>query len=553
MNRLPKLLLAVWVALVAAPASGQGLSPAQTRHAVAVRASSPSTGVQPESGGGLIVGADRGWLYVVTARHVVEFGGEAAEEVSVLFHGTATWVQAARVRANDEVAKALGDLDLAVLRTRRSDAPAAHASAYFTDLHGARLARPGQRGLLRGDPTHAASDKRTELRTVPITISGLTDKTVTFSGDGVRRGFSGGPIYYPPSFVVGIATDAGASGTGHRGIALSRIREALTTLGVPCGIEMGPIPSALEDARRNGRSCVLTLLGLGRGVCKQYSVAIGRATTGVFHATIQRQQVAMQLVDDALRITPLEPGATATDFRIVDTQPDGMLLLSGSVEHAKGTPGWIAFFSIPASNNTLVASRLCDATQRGLRVTKGRPPATYQVSGRWPSVPIYGEMNRAAKRKKRRRDPADVLRITFERDEQGSGARLFGKAAVADGSPAGELVFRTVDGESIRTVRLETGRWVDFDIPIESRPAILVHGALDTRRGNGRFVVDGLRIRTTKAALSHEPEPTPATPEPVARDPRLETIIRLWPQLSDATREAILAMVKASAPEAKKP
>lgn len=162
-----------------------------------------------EFGSGLIVGGTSDEITVLTALHVVkESLASPKKRVQAKLPGMSTWIDCRRAGPLNEATGS--DIAFVVVPTSRGqecDALCKRVIALSAPADGVELAALG------ADPAKDSLAWRTAL------CRGESADAITFDGDEIVPGYSGGPLV-AASGIVGITSTAGPGGKGHTAVSL---------------------------------------------------------------------------------------------------------------------------------------------------------------------------------------------------------------------------------------------------------------------------------------------------------------------------------------------
>ena len=200
------------------------------------------------AGSGIVVGADTATVYIATARHVVQQGGQTTTKCTVRFFDA---LQTDFVGTPGLLPHAL-NLDVAVVRVARNQA----GLPPFPDLPFDRMAPSA--GLQAGDAVYLLGNRPLNAWRVNLTADKIAEAsadTIRFESTFMGRGHSGGALLDRQRRLIGLSvTDEPPDG---RALSLDTILAYFKTGGVPVQLRTaGPWIAAAV-----GRSCRVTISG----------------------------------------------------------------------------------------------------------------------------------------------------------------------------------------------------------------------------------------------------------------------------------------------------
>jgi hypothetical protein len=243
---IPLVLICLLSALGLSAPLAPAEPPAGVRDLVAelvvrVRTTDRAADQEIDSGCGLIIGFDAETLTILTARHVVEASmrGDTPARVAVLFQGTGTWRECV-------VGPPLGDAnttDAAFVRVKRKDAPF-DRDPLCKDLV---LSRPPAAGTVAHAYGFDTSKDHLAWRAAIFGAPSTAGGPVSFEGEGVAGGFSGGPLLSDVG-VVAMTIQAGPNGKEHRALEVAPLLALVRSKGGSVQIRENPAVAALDLA-----------------------------------------------------------------------------------------------------------------------------------------------------------------------------------------------------------------------------------------------------------------------------------------------------------------
>lgn len=337
--------------------------------AVSVRVWDSTRNVNRAVGSGFVIADDGRTLTVVTAGHVVRSArGMADRHVQVLFHGARRWLDtdlAEPLPAIDGV-----ELDLAVLTLPRRSAPIAGRE-------------PIAQMMLSPDPSPGdplwslARDVNSEvLSWRDGTANQVHSTELSFDGRTIEPGCSGG-ILLSTTGPVGLITQEGSQGSGHRAIRIATILQHLAAQNLSLIISKDPLGDALANTFQRQLAIGLFIWSPKTGAQTRSSwaaIELTDAGSNRYEGTIVSTEggapCAFEFVDGSwvLRIT----GAT----RINQNPP---IHLSGSIalraQSEVTLPGFVVMnldhdeaglqLAIPLRNTEMLAARALMSNRSG--------------------------------------------------------------------------------------------------------------------------------------------------------------------------------------------
>ncbi len=206
---------------------------------VRVQTFDTSAGQSLDEGCGIIIGFDDTALTILTARHVVESATAAKDGViaKIRYLGAAGWQDAVSCEALGE-----DKLDAAIIKAKRKDSPFGRAPP-CTDL----IVCPAPP---RGSRVSALGANLTPDENAPLTgwtpgiFNALSDGVCSFDADGIKSGYSGGPLVSDVG-LVGLTIRAGANGQNHQALEIGPLLRAAAAKNLPVAISDNPAIGAL--------------------------------------------------------------------------------------------------------------------------------------------------------------------------------------------------------------------------------------------------------------------------------------------------------------------
>lgn len=191
----------------------------------------------PRIGAGIVVGASRDTLYIVTADHVVESCRSRPDSVRVRL----------RTRPDDAIPASLAveadaDLDLALLKVTDE----AHAGSLADSLHFDRLGEP--ESLQRGDFVYSLGSprgRRWDLSVAAEPVAENTGDRLFYQSTVIGPGHSGGALLDTELLLVGmLRSDQPPNGEA---ISIARVLDRVRAWGYPVQLVRQSVPEALAS------------------------------------------------------------------------------------------------------------------------------------------------------------------------------------------------------------------------------------------------------------------------------------------------------------------
>ena len=193
---------------------------------------------------GIIVGADKERLYLVTAAHVVAGCSRRAEAVEVKFKGSDKAAKGAVLKSSGSPA------DLAVVGVARADAVGVNAAELPFDRLG------DSEPLNTGDPLYLVGPNWT-VNVTPERVARNENGFLRFESKLIRPGFSGAPLLNDRFEVVGLIQNIEEE--AKVAISVSRIASLLKGWKYPISLRIAPAISAGGE-----RTCAIAPSGAAR-------------------------------------------------------------------------------------------------------------------------------------------------------------------------------------------------------------------------------------------------------------------------------------------------